>query len=222
LKLAASLDGRTALANGESQWITSEAARTDVQFLRARSSAIVTGIGTLLADNPSLNVRLAPAAIPALEEGEPVRQPLRVILDSALRLPLSAKMLPLPGATLAATCTQDPRRVAAATSAGAEVWLGPPDAAGRVDLDALLRYLAEREINEVLIEAGPTLAGAAVRQRLVDELVLYLAPHLMGSEARGLFHLGPLASMAERVSLDLIDLRQVGRDLRLRMRLADG
>ena len=217
LKLAASLDGRTALANGESQWITSEAARTDVQWLRARSSAIVTGIGTLLADDPSLNVRLAPSAVPALERGEPVRQPLRVILDSALRLPVSAKMLSLPGATLIATCAQDPRRIATATSAGAEVWVAPPDRAGRVDLEALLRYLAEREINEVLIEAGPTLAGAAVQRRLVDELVLYLAPHLMGSDARGLFELGPLASMGERVPLQLLDLRHTGPDLRLRL-----
>lgn len=221
LKLAASLDGRTALANGESRWITSEAARADVQWLRARSSAIVTGIGTLLADDPSLNVRLPPSAIPALEEGEPVRQPLRVILDSALRLPVSAKVLSLPGATLVATCVQDPRRVAAMTSAGAEVWVGPADATGRVDLEALLGYLAEREINEVLIEAGPTLAGAAVQRRLVDELVLYLAPHLMGSDARGLFELEPLASMSERVPLELLNLRQIGPDLRVRARIAE-
>ncbi|NEX18646.1 MAG: bifunctional diaminohydroxyphosphoribosylaminopyrimidine deaminase/5-amino-6-(5-phosphoribosylamino)uracil reductase RibD [Halochromatium sp.] len=221
LKLAASLDGRTALANGESQWITSEAARTDVQWLRARSSAIVTGIGTLLADDPSLNVRLAPAAIPALEEGEPVRQPLRVILDSALRLPLSAKMLSLRGATLVATREQDPRRIAAVTSAGAEVWVGPSTTAGRLDLEALLRYLAAREINEVLIEAGPTLAGALVQQRLVDELVLYLAPHLMGTDARGLFDLGPLTSMSERVSLERLDLRRIGPDLRIRARFVD-
>ncbi|MCF7978105.1 MAG: bifunctional diaminohydroxyphosphoribosylaminopyrimidine deaminase/5-amino-6-(5-phosphoribosylamino)uracil reductase RibD [Chromatiaceae bacterium] len=221
VKLAASLDGRTALANGESRWITSEAARTDVQWLRARSSAIVTGIGTLLADDPSLNVRLAPELIPALDVGEPVRQPLRVILDSALRLPLAAKMLPLPGATLVATCVQDARRIAAATCAGAEVWVGPPDASGRVDLQALMRYLAKREINEVLIESGPTLAGAVVQQRLVDELVLYLAPHLMGSDARGLFQLGPLASMSERVPLDILDVRQIGTDLRLRARVAE-
>ncbi len=221
LKLAASLDGRTALANGESQWITSAAARTDVQWLRARSSAIVTGIGTLLADDPSLNVRLAPASMAALEEGEPVRQPLRVILDSALHLPLSAKMLSLPGATLVATCERDAKRIADVTSAGAEVWVGPADADGHVELEALLRYLAEREINEVLIESGPTLAGAAVQQRLVDELLLYLAPHLMGSDARGLFQLGPIASMRERVPLELLDLRQIGPDLRVRARVAD-
>lgn len=219
VKLAASLDGGTALANGESRWITSQAARTDVQWLRARSSAILTGIGTLLADDPSLNVRLSPTLIPALDEDEPLRQPLRVVLDSRLRLPLDAKMLPLPGATLVATLSEDPKRVAAVTSAGAEVWVGPRDHAGRVGLEALLRYLAEREINEVLIEAGPTLAGAMVQQRLLDELVLYLAPHLMGHDARRLFGFGPLASMSERVPLELIDLRQVGPDLRLRLRV---
>ncbi len=219
VKLAASLDGGTALANGESRWITSQAARTDVQWLRARSSAILTGIGTLLADDPSLNVRLSPALIPALEPDEPVRQPLRVILDSRLRLPLNAKMLPLPGATLVATLSDDPKRIAAVTSAGAEVWIGPQAPAGRVDLEALLRYLAEREINEVLIEAGPILAGAMVQRRLLDELVLYLAPHLMGSDTRRLVELGPLASMSERVPLELMDWRQVGPDLRLRVRV---
>ena len=220
VKLAASLDGRTAMASGESRWITSDAARSDVQWLRARSSAIVTGIGTVLADDPSLNVRLTPDAIPGLDDGEPVRQPLRVILDSSLRTPLSSRMLPLPGATLIATCCSDQRRIAAATSAGAEVWVGPPDAAGQVELEALLRYLAEREINEVLIEAGPTLAGAAVQSRLVDELVVYLAPHLMGSDARGLFRLNGILAMSDRVPVELIEVRQVGPDLRLRARLA--
>jgi len=222
LKLAASLDGRTAMASGESRWITSDAARTDVQWLRARSSAIVTGVGTLLADDPSLNVRLPPALIPALTPDEPVRQPLRVVVDSHLRTPLDARLLRLPGATLIATLSNDPRRIAAATSAGAEVWVGPADGSGRVDLEALLRYLAEREINEVLIEAGPTLAGTAVQRRLVDEIVLYLAPHLMGSAARGLFELEGVSRMADRLPLELIDVRAVGPDLRLRVRPGDG
>lgn len=221
VKLAASLDGGTALASGESRWITSDAARMDVQWLRARSSAILTGIGTVLADDPSLNVRLAPALIPALEAGEPVRQPLRVILDDHLRLPLAARMLPLPGATLVATLSQDPKRIAAVTSAGAEVWVGASGADGRLNLESLLRYLAEREINEVLIEAGPTLAGATVQQGLADELVLYLAPHLMGSDTRRLLELGPIDSMGERVPLQLIDVRRVGPDLRLRAGLAN-
>ncbi|MBK1705478.1 bifunctional diaminohydroxyphosphoribosylaminopyrimidine deaminase/5-amino-6-(5-phosphoribosylamino)uracil reductase RibD [Halochromatium glycolicum] len=218
VKSAASLDGRTAMASGESRWITSEAARTDVQWLRAGASAIVTGVGTVLADDPSLNVRLSPTLIPALAPDEPVRQPLRVILDSQLRTPLDATLLQLPGATLIATSETDPRRIAAATSAGAEVWVGPADASGRVELEALLRYLAEREINEVLIEAGPTLAGAAVQQGLVDELVLYLAPHLMGSAARGLFELDGIELMKDRFPLEIIDVRAVGPDLRLRAR----
>jgi diaminohydroxyphosphoribosylaminopyrimidine deaminase/5-amino-6-(5-phosphoribosylamino)uracil reductase len=220
VKLAASLDGRTAMASGESRWITSDEARADVQWLRARSSAIVTGIGTVLADDPSLNVRLSSESISALTAGEPVRQPLRVILDSRLRMPLGAKMLPLPGATLVATCADDPRRIAAATSAGAEVWVGPADASGQVELESLFRYLAEREINEVLIEAGPTLAGAVVQQRLADELVLYLAPHLMGCDARGLFQLEGMSQMSDRLPVELVEVRQVGRDLRLRARLA--
>lgn len=219
VKLAASLDGRTAMPSGESRWITSAAARSDVQWLRARSSAIVTGIGTLLADDPSLNVRLEPSAIPALAEDEPVRQPLRVILDSQLRTPLDARMLQLRGATLIVTLVTDPRRIAAATSAGAEVWVAPSDQ-GRIDLLALMRYLAEREINEVLVEAGPTLAGSIVQQDLADELVLYLAPHLMGAEARGLFRLKGLLAMSERLPLELIQVRQVGPDLRLRARPA--
>ena len=219
VKLAASLDGRTAMASGESRWITSDAARRDVQWLRARSSAIVTGIGTVLADDPSLNVRLAPESIAALSPDEPVRQPLRVVVDSALRMPREARMLPLPGATLIATCNEDPRRIAQATSAGAEVWVGPADAGGRLDLAALFAYLAEREVNEVLVEAGPTLAGAVVQAGLADALVLYLAPHLMGDGARPLLRLAGIEAMAERLPLSIGGLRRVGPDLRLELAL---
>ena len=221
LKLAASLDGRTAMASGESRWITSEAARRDVQWLRARSSAVVTGIGTVLADDPSLNVRLDPAEIPALTPDEPVRQPLRVVVDSRLRMPVDARMLPLPGATLVVTCNESPRDIARMTSAGAEVQLCPAAAAGeRADLKALMRYLGQRELNEVLIETGPTLAGAAMQAGIVDELVLYLAPHLMGDAARGLFRLPGLSRMADRLALAITDVRQVGPDLRITARPA--
>ncbi|TVQ86396.1 MAG: bifunctional diaminohydroxyphosphoribosylaminopyrimidine deaminase/5-amino-6-(5-phosphoribosylamino)uracil reductase RibD [Chromatiaceae bacterium] len=217
-KLAASLDGRTAMADGESRWISSEQARADVQWLRARSSAVVTGIGTVLTDDPSLNVRLDPALIPALAADEPVRQPLRVVVDSRLRMPAPARMLPLPGATLIATCVEEPRAIAAMTSAGAEVRICPPNADGQVELRALFAYLAEREINEVLIEAGPTLAGAALAAGLIDELILYLAPHLMGDAARGLFRLPALARMEQRIPLAITDVRQVGPDLRISAR----
>jgi diaminohydroxyphosphoribosylaminopyrimidine deaminase/5-amino-6-(5-phosphoribosylamino)uracil reductase len=215
LKLAASLDGRTAMASGESRWITSEAARRDVQWLRARSSAVITGIDTVLADDPSLNVRLNPAEIPALTPDEPVRQPLRVVVDSRLRMPGDARMLPLPGATLVVTCSDSPRAIAQMTSAGAEVQRCPAAAGARIDLRALMRYLGERELNEVLIETGPTLAGAAMQAGIVDELILYLAPHLMGDAARGLFRLPGLDRMADRLALTIIDVRQVGPDLRI-------
>jgi diaminohydroxyphosphoribosylaminopyrimidine deaminase/5-amino-6-(5-phosphoribosylamino)uracil reductase len=217
-KLAASLDGRTAMASGESRWITSEEARRDVQFLRARSSAILTGVGTVLADDPSMNVRLQPADLPGLERGEAVHQPLRVVVDSGLRTPTGARMLGLPGVTLIACLDQPPALIAALESVGARVRVSA-ESVGRVDLESLLRYLAREEMNEVLIEAGPKLAGAAVQAGLVDELVLYLAPHLMGDAARGLFHLPGVGRMAERIPLTLADVRAVGPDWRLTARL---
>ncbi len=217
-KLAASLDGRTAMASGESKWVTASDARHDVHRLRARSSAVVTGIGTVLVDDPSMNVRLGPKELPSLSLDELPRQPLRVVVDTRLRMPLDARMLQLPGATLIATCEHSPKPIARANAVGAEVCVLPPDPAGRVDLYLLLRYLAEREINEVLIEAGPTLAGAAMASGLVDELVLYLAPHLMGDAARGLFHLPGIERMEQRIGLVLDEVRRVGVDLRLRLR----
>jgi diaminohydroxyphosphoribosylaminopyrimidine deaminase/5-amino-6-(5-phosphoribosylamino)uracil reductase len=213
-KLAASLDGRTALASGESRWITSEAARRDVQFLRARSSAIVTGVGTVIADDPSMNVRLAPAELPSLEPDATVRQPLRVVVDSRLRTPPSARILRLPGRTLVACVDSEPARATALEYAGARI-CDFPAGPGGVDLESVLRYLSSQEINEVLIEAGPTLAGSAVQAGLVDELVLYLGPHLMGDDGRGLFHLPGLERMADRIELGIKDLRLVGRDLRV-------
>ncbi len=193
-------------------------ARRDVHRLRARSSAVVTGIGTVLADNPSMNVRLGADEFPALWPDEPSRQPLRVVVDSRLRMPCDARMLQLPGATLVATCEDSPRAIARANAAGAEVQVFPVDPGGRVDLHILLCYLAEREMNEVLIEAGPTLAGAALQAGLVDELLIYQAPHLMGDGARGLFHLPGLERMDQRIALRIDDVRQIGVDLRLTLR----
>lgn len=213
-KLAASLDGRTAMASGESKWITSEEARRDVQLLRARSSAIVTGVGTLLADNPSLNVRLAAEDLPGVEADAPVRQPLRVVVDSRLRATASARMFGLSGSTLIACVDDDPTHIMGLESAGASVHVCP-ESGSRVDLRALFRYLARQEVNEVLIEAGPTLAGAAIHSGLVDEIVLYQAPHLMGDGARALFRLPGLERMRDRVELDIQDVRMVGRDLRI-------
>lgn len=208
IKSAASLDGRTALTSGESRWITGEPARRDVHRLRARSSAILTGIGTVLTDDPALTVRLAGAG----EAGE--RPPLRVVVDSRLRMPVSAQMLRLPGRTLVATIAADDAREQALIEAGAEVMRLPPDN-GHVDLAVLLQRLAALGVNELLVEAGAELCGALLRARLVDELVLYVAPHIMGDQARGLFRLPALATMADRITLDITDMRAVGGDWRI-------
>ncbi|WPL17211.1 Riboflavin biosynthesis protein RibD [Thiorhodovibrio winogradskyi] len=222
-KLAMSLDGRTAMASGESRWITSDAARADVQRLRARSSAIVTGIGTVLADNPALNVRIDPVTGRPPATGSAPRQPPRVVLDSQLRLPSDARLLALPGQTLVMTAvTAEHPRWSSLEAAGAEVLACIPSRTGQIDLGRALRELAHRECNEVLIEAGPRLAGAALRCGWIDELWLYLAPHLMGDAARGLFHLPGLERMDERIGLELLDARQIGGDLRLRLRPREG
>lgn len=214
LKLAASLDGRTAMASGESQWITGAAARRDVQTLRARSGAIVTGIGTVLADDPSMTVRLTSAELSGVE---PVRQPLRVVLDSRLRLPATAKMLSLPGETLVMTANGDKAARQLLEQAGAEVTVADSGQSG-LEPAAVLAELAEREINDVLLECGPTLAGSFTAAALVDELIVYLAPHLMGDAARGLLVLPGLETMAQRVALEWHDVRRVGEDLRLVLR----
>ena len=210
LKMAASLDGRTALANGESQWITGPDARADVQRLRARSSALITGIGTVLGDDPRLTARVAAT----------VNHPLRVVLDPHLSMPADAAMLREPGRTLVVTTAdgQEAKAAAAAlTEAGAEVIQSGGRADDAVDLPALLEYLAAHEaINEVLVETGATLAGAFIHAGLWDELILYLAPHLMGDSARGLFHLPALEAMDQRIGLTIDDIRAVGADWRLR------
>jgi diaminohydroxyphosphoribosylaminopyrimidine deaminase/5-amino-6-(5-phosphoribosylamino)uracil reductase len=206
VKIAASLDGRTAMASGESRWITGAAAREDVQRLRASCSAILTGIGTLLADDPSLTVRSGSIDTAG-------RQPLRVVADSRLRTPATARMLTLPGHTLLVCAPgADGSRLSAA---GAELLeCGAPN--GRVDLSKLMGALGQRECNDLLVEAGPVLCGALLSRRLVDELVVYLAPHLMGDSARGMFSLFGLEKMADRVQLQILDTRQVGDDLRIR------
>ncbi|WP_417533515.1 bifunctional diaminohydroxyphosphoribosylaminopyrimidine deaminase/5-amino-6-(5-phosphoribosylamino)uracil reductase RibD [Marinobacterium stanieri] len=216
LKLASSLDGRTAMQSGESQWITGAAARSDVQRLRARSSAVLTGVDTVLMDNASLTVRAAQLGLPDAEaERAAERQPLRVVLDSQLRLPASTAMLSLPGSTLVATAQPDNQPSAIALSASGAQVLSLPGADGRVDLNALLSWLAQHaQCNELLIECGATLAGSVLSEGLVDELVLYMAPTLLGSSARPLFEL-PLDEMAQQYRLQLTDRRQLGDDLRL-------
>jgi diaminohydroxyphosphoribosylaminopyrimidine deaminase/5-amino-6-(5-phosphoribosylamino)uracil reductase len=202
-KIAASLDGRTALANGTSKWITGAEARRDVQHWRARSCAVLTGIGTVLADDPRLNVR----------EIETGRQPLRVVLDSELRISASAGIL-RNGKTLLYTACSERAKLEVIRASGAEV-LTLAGADGKVDLSAVMRDLAQRGINEVLVESGRTLNGALLKEGLIDELVLYLAPQLLGDAARGLADLGELTQLQQRVALQWQDVRQVGNDLRI-------
>lgn len=213
VKSAMSLDGRGALANGVSQWITGAAARHDVQRWRARSSAILTGIGTVLADDPALNVRLSPAEWNEQGEGE-IRQPVRVVVDSRLRLPIDARVLRTAGATQVFTCSEDAARAARLREAGATVSVVAPGAGG-VDLAALLRALGAQGINEVWVEAGPALSGALLAQGWADELILYLAPALLGDAARGVFQLPQWTALNESLSLNITDVRAVGADWRI-------
>ena len=204
IKIAASVDGRTAMANGESQWITGPAAREDVQRLRARSSAVITGVGTVLADRPSYTVRprqwrLAEYRQHAADD-DWVRQPLRVILDRTLRTPPDVPVVSALGHCLLVAGEQHPGRQNALESAGAEVMLLPASGSG-IDLQQLLIELNRRECNEVLVECGATLAGAFVREGLFDEILVYMAPTLLGSSARPLLGLPQLASMSEKVCL---------------------
>ncbi len=211
-KLGMSLDGRTAMASGESKWITGPDARRDVQRLRARSSAILTGIGTVLADDPGLSVRAEDIADEAPPGGW--LQPLKVVVDPRLSTPPDARLLASPGRTLnATTCEEDDYREIL-TAAGAEVMVFP-GTADRVSLEAVLSYLAEVEVNEVLLETGATLSGSMLRDGLVDEMVFYMAPVLMGDRAKGLFQLPGLDHMADRLELDVLDVRAVGRDWRI-------
>ena len=218
VKLAQSLDGRTALASGESRWITSAAARQDVHRLRARSCAILTGAGTQRADDPALTVRLEPDDLPDHFDHD-LHAPLRVVLDPALGTAPDARLLQAPGRVLVLTAVDRPALAAALEAAGAEVLRVPGEPAG-LDLVAVLELLARREINEVLVEAGATLAGALLTEGLVDELRLYVAPTLLGDDARPLLRLPALASMAGRRELAISDVRRVGRDLRITARPA--
>jgi diaminohydroxyphosphoribosylaminopyrimidine deaminase/5-amino-6-(5-phosphoribosylamino)uracil reductase len=206
IKLAQSLDGGTALKNGSSQWISSDASRADVQKWRARSSAIMTGIGTVLADNPSLNVRNA----------QTLRQPVRVIVDSYWRTPPGARTLALEGHVLIAG-RNDIEIPAALYESNAELLPLPADSQ-QVNLHALMKALSDREVNEMQVEAGANLAGSLLREKLVDELLIYQAPLILGSGARSSFAIGPLESMQQRVSLQWLETVHTGPDLRLRLK----
>ncbi len=207
LKLAASLDGRTALANGASQWITGAEARRDGHAWRARACAVLTGIGTVKDDDPQLNVR----------EVETPRQPLKVLIDSRLELSPTARLLQ-EGKLLVAAAVDDAARIARLRERGAEVVV-LPNARGKVDLDALMRELARREINEVHVEAGTRLNGSLLREDQVDELLVYLAPSILGDTARGMFGLPELDDLAAKRLVEFSGVQMLGSDIRILARV---
>jgi diaminohydroxyphosphoribosylaminopyrimidine deaminase / 5-amino-6-(5-phosphoribosylamino)uracil reductase len=207
MKVAASLDGRTALADGASQWITGEAARADGHAWRKRAGAVLTGIGTVRDDDPRLDVRLVPTDV----------QPLRVVVDSRLEVGAAARVLQPPGRALVYTTSSDAARIGALTSDHVEVAPLAADAKGKTDLAAMLADLARRGVNELHVEAGEKLNASLLRAGLVDELLLYVAPRLLG-DGRGIAALGSLGALAESLDFEFIDVERVGADLRLRLR----
>jgi diaminohydroxyphosphoribosylaminopyrimidine deaminase/5-amino-6-(5-phosphoribosylamino)uracil reductase len=207
-----SMDGRTAMASGDSQWITGPAARRDVQQLRAESCAIVTGVGTVLADDCALTVRQKELVLCSeAEELAGIRQPLRVVLDSRLQTPADAKVVDGSAPTL--LCHDETVAVPAAIADTAARRLALPRDDRGLDLKALLEYLTAQQCNEILVESGPRLAGALLQAGLLDELIIYMAPALLGDRARPLLEL-PLDNMADKVQLQLEDVRKIGSDWR--------
>ncbi|WP_371128809.1 bifunctional diaminohydroxyphosphoribosylaminopyrimidine deaminase/5-amino-6-(5-phosphoribosylamino)uracil reductase RibD [Nitrosomonas sp. Nm132] len=208
LKIAASLDGKTALENGESQWITSEAARLDGHRLRATSCAILTGIGTVKKDDPQLTVRYI----------ETSRQPLRVVIDSRLEISVNARLLQ-DEKILIFSAQRDESRIKSLEEKGADIII-MPGAGGKVDLTQMMVKLTDFEINEVLVESGSTLGGAMVQEGLVDELVIYLAPYVLGDKAQGMLSLPMLTTLSHKRKLEVTDLRVIGEDIRVTARFS--
>jgi diaminohydroxyphosphoribosylaminopyrimidine deaminase/5-amino-6-(5-phosphoribosylamino)uracil reductase len=215
LKMAASLDGRTAMASGESQWITSSAARADVQNFRAQSSAILSSSATVLADNPSLNVRWSEldSSTQSIYPHENLRQPLRIIIDSQNRVTPQHKLVNQPGDTWLARLQVD----AMIWPESTQQWV-VPERDNRVDLVLMMMLLAKRQVNSIWVEAGAELAGALLQAGLVDELIIYMAPKLLGDSGRALCMLPGLQSLRDAPEFTFSDVRQVGPDLRLRMK----
>ena len=215
-KMAMSLDGRTAMASGESKWITGPLARQDVQRLRAGSCAMLTGVNTVIGDDPSLNVRAE--ELPG--NGTALRQPLRVIVDSALRTPPGSRIIAVPGQVLVLTSRAHDRQLARFAESSAQIRQVAADNSGRVNLRAVMRLLAgEFACNEVMLEAGPTLSGAMVQERLVDEVVVYVGARFLGSDAMPLLNLPGLGSMKDQVALEMTDVCRVGEDCRITARV---
>ena len=211
LKMAMSLDGRTALDSGDSQWISGANARQDVQYWRARSSAIMTGINTVLQDDPLLTVRTADGSTASA-------QPLRVILDSQLKIPLNARLFSEPGPILILTTAADPVKHDALTALAEKnikVVTVSANHQGRPELSAVMSLLAEMQVNELLVEAGHILAGALLTEQLLDELIVYMAPCVLGNTAKGLFALPALSNMQAKIQFGIEDIRPVGADWRI-------
>ncbi|WP_370514705.1 bifunctional diaminohydroxyphosphoribosylaminopyrimidine deaminase/5-amino-6-(5-phosphoribosylamino)uracil reductase RibD [Endozoicomonas sp. OPT23] len=212
-KLAMSLDGRTAMASGKSQWITGPDARSQVQQMRAESCAIITGVGSILQDDSSLTVRASELGLDNADEIAK-RQPLRVVLDAHLQTPTTAKVISGNGSCLIVCAVDaDHGKIRMIRDAGAEV-LQMDSHDGKINIEQLLEHLAQREINQVLLETGATLAGAFLEQNLIDELVVFMAPVLMGSSARPLLNL-PIEQMSDKVSLTIKEVRSVGNDWKI-------
>lgn len=207
MKIAASLDGRTALANGRSQWITGEAARADGHRWRARACAVLTGFGTVRDDDPQLNVRGV----------DTPRQPLKIVVDSKFETSPSARLLK-EGETLVVGAVNDANRIAALKSAGAEIAIIPNDG-GKVELFKLMEDLARRELNEIHVEAGTKLNGSLLKAGVVDELLVYLAPRVIGDSGRGMFSLPELTELSRTTALKIREVERVGEDLRILARL---
>jgi diaminohydroxyphosphoribosylaminopyrimidine deaminase/5-amino-6-(5-phosphoribosylamino)uracil reductase len=207
MKIAASLDGRTALANGKSQWITGEQARADGHRWRARACAILTGFGTVRDDDPQLNVRGV----------DTPRQPLKIVVDSKFETSPSARLLK-EGKTLVAGAGNDAKRIASLKGAGAEVVIIPNDG-GKVELFKLMEELARRELNEIHVEAGTKLNGSLLQAGVVDELLVYLAPRVIGDSGRGIFHLPELTELSRSTALKIREVERVGGDLRIVARI---
>ncbi|WP_230425644.1 bifunctional diaminohydroxyphosphoribosylaminopyrimidine deaminase/5-amino-6-(5-phosphoribosylamino)uracil reductase RibD [Spartinivicinus ruber] len=224
-KLAMSVDGRTAKASGESQWITGADARSDVQQWRARSCAVITGVSTIFDDDAALTVRNNQLKISAAKNCPP---PFRVVVDSQLKIPVTAKVFKGEGKVLVATTHRDTAAIQQLENLGAEVIVFPDkvdtaddvnqagEKSPKVPLDLLLNYLSDHyHCNEVMVEAGSTLAGAFIKAGLVDELIVYMAPTIMGHEAKPLLTISDMPKMADNVDLEIKDIRQIGKDWRM-------
>lgn len=211
LKLAMSLDGKTALSNGESKWISGLESRQDVQKLRGQSCAILTGINTVISDDPSLNVRLTAAELSLKKD---IQQPVRVVLDTHLKMPVTAKMLSLDGETWIFTSSNDAHKLKQLKDAGCVVF-ALSDSKQQLDLTQVMQILAKQGINEVHTECGPRLAGNLLKAQLVDEMLIYMAPKLLGAQAHSLLDFGALTQMDQALNVAIQNITSMGQDLKL-------